>query len=110
MVPWNKLYASLFFGADVSSCLDNQHLNAGGQGLKQTDVATFESFFADLTDFYRQHPQITGAWVSSRFPNQAVMAVPDDETAYAYRDIKTHLYVTPFTHHPGQECCSCFPC
>lgn len=102
MVPWNKLYAALFYGTDVTSCLNNQHVNSGGQGLRQTDVATYESFFADLTDFYRQNPEIGGAFIASRFPNQAVLAIPDEETAYPYRDIKTHLYVTPFTHHPGR--------
>ena len=99
MVPWNKLYTAVFFGTDVTSCLSNHHLNSAGQGLKQTDVATFESFFTDFTDFYRQHLEINGAFVATRYPNQAVLAVPDEETAYPYRDIKTHLYVTLFTHH-----------
>ena len=93
MVPWNLLYASLFFGTDSTSCEDNLHLNSAGQGLRQTDVATWETFFADLTDFLRRHPEIDGSCVASRFPNQAVLAVPDEDTAYPYRDIKTHLYV-----------------
>ncbi|SLM38091.1 fad binding domain protein [Lasallia pustulata] len=92
MVPWNKLYTAVFFGTDVTSCLSNHHLNSAGQGLKQTDVATFESFFTDFTDFYRQHLEINGAFVATRYPNQAVLAVPDEETAYPYRDIKTHLF------------------
>lgn len=94
MVPWNKLYTALFFGTDRTSCLDNQHLSTAGVGLRQIDVATFESFFTDLTDFYRQHPEINGAFVASRYPTQAVVGVPDEQTAYSYRDIKTHLYVT----------------
>lgn len=94
-VPWNILYASLFFGTDSTACQGNQHLNSAGQGVKQTDVATFESFFADFVDFYRQYPKIAGATVISRFPNNAPVAVPDEDTAYAYRDIKTHLYVFP---------------
>ena len=98
MVPWNELYAALFFGADASACEDRQYLNSAGQGLRQTDVATWEVFFGAMTDFLRQYKEITGAFVASRFPNQAVLAVPDEETAYPYRDIKTHLYVRLFSH------------
>jgi len=91
MVPWNELYAALFFGKDSTMCLRNQHLYTAGQGLKQTDVATFDSYFDDMTQFFRQNSEISGALVFSRFPNDAVMAVPNDDTAYQYRDIKTHL-------------------
>ena len=97
MQPWNKLYAALFFGVDSTACKDNQYLSAAGQGLKQTDVAAYETFFGDMTNFLRQHKEIAGSFVATRFPNQAVLAVPDDETAYPYRDIKTHLYVIILT-------------
>lgn len=103
MVPWNRLYAALFFAAPSTACLENQYLNIAGQGLRQTDVSTYESFFADVATFYRQHPEINGTFVASRFPNQAVLAVPDEETAYPYRDIKMHLYVNPFYIIPGSN-------
>ncbi|KAL9639040.1 MAG: hypothetical protein Q9164_001175 [Protoblastenia rupestris] len=91
MVPWNKLYATLFFAVDSTACKKNQYLSAAGQGLRRTDVATFETFFGDMTRFLRRHKEIRGSFVATRFPNQAVLAVPDEETAYPYRDIKTHL-------------------
>ena len=97
MVAWNRISNALYFGAPSTACLENLYLNVAGQGLRQTDVATYESFLADFTNFYRQHPEIRGSFVSQRFPNQAVLRVPDDETAYPYRDIKTHLYVPPST-------------
>ena len=109
MVPWNKLYAALFFGADGTACEDNQYLSSAGQGLRRTDVATWETFFGAMTDFLRQYKEITGAFVASRFPNQAVLAVPDEETAYPYRDIKTHLYVTIFSHYPENGYTPSFP-
>ncbi len=102
MVPWNKLYAALIFGEDATACEENQYLNSAGQGLKQTDVATWETFFGAMTDFLRQYKEISGSLVATRFPNQAVLAVPDEETAYPNRDIKTHLYVTRFSHYIGQ--------
>ncbi|KAL8991190.1 MAG: hypothetical protein Q9177_000338 [Variospora cf. flavescens] len=91
MVPWNKLYAYLFFGGNSTACRKNQYLSSAGQGLRRTDPATFETFFGDMTNFLRQYKAIAGTFVATRFPNQAVLAVPDESTAYPYRDIKTHL-------------------
>jgi hypothetical protein len=93
MVPWNKLYTVLFFGKDSMMCLRNLHLYTSGGGLKQTDVANFESYFGDLDQFFRENTEVGGAFVVSRFSNNAVVAVGNDETAYGkrHREIKTHL-------------------
>ncbi|KAI4151184.1 MAG: hypothetical protein LQ341_000956 [Variospora aurantia] len=53
MVPWNKLYADLFFGGNSTACRKNQYLSSAGQGLRRTDPATFETFFGDMTNFLR---------------------------------------------------------
>lgn len=94
MVPWNKLYTALFFGKDPTMCQWNLHIYTAGSGMKQTDVATFESYFHELTGFLREHP-VGGAFVISRFPNDAVLAMAGGETAYGrrHREITTHLYV-----------------
>ncbi|KAI4286652.1 MAG: hypothetical protein L6R35_004097 [Caloplaca aegaea] len=71
MVPWNKLYAYLFFGGNSTACRENQYLSSAGQGLRRTDPATFETFFGDMTNFLRQYKAIAGTFVATRFPNQA---------------------------------------
>lgn len=91
LVPWNKLYASLFFGADVTSCQSNQHLAAGGEGLRRTDVGDYIKFTNDFQSFSRKFPTVNGSFVASRFSSKAPLSVPDDDAAYPYRDIKTHL-------------------
>lgn len=72
--------------------------------MKQTDVATFESYFDELTEFYRENP-VGGAFVVSRFPNDAVKAMAGGETSYGrrHREITTHLYVLPRLVHSNQE-------
>ncbi|KAL6230189.1 hypothetical protein BDW75DRAFT_223377 [Aspergillus navahoensis] len=92
VVPWNLLYSTLYFGADSIACKDNNHLFNGGAGVTHIDVDAFTKYTTRFTEFWRQNPGVTPAVVFSRFPNQAVRAVPDEETAYPYRDISTHIY------------------
>ena len=90
-IAWNKLYSVLFFGTDGSSCEKNLHLSAGGQGLRQTDVAAYTKFFNDFTAFSVKYPTVNSSFVASRFASDAPLSVADDTAAYPYRDIKTHL-------------------
>ncbi len=80
-----------FFGNDNGACVPNQHINIYTVGLKQIHPPVFESFFANLTDFWVANPDFQGRLLLQRYPNQALQAVPDAETAYAYRDIKTYM-------------------
>ncbi|KAI9879288.1 MAG: hypothetical protein M1830_009018 [Pleopsidium flavum] len=91
MVPWSEVISTSYFGFDSTACVDGQYVNAYSIGLKCTEVSTFESFFAELSDFSRQHPNIHSNLVIHRFPTQAVLAVPDSETAYPHRQLKMHV-------------------
>ncbi|KAL2871241.1 uncharacterized protein BJX67DRAFT_343924 [Aspergillus lucknowensis] len=104
VVPWNILYSTLYFGADSAACKENNHLFNGGAGVTHIDVDAFTAYTTRFTDFWRDYPGVTPAVVFSRFPNQAVRAVPDEETAYPYRDISTHIYFEDvFEDDPANE-------
>jgi hypothetical protein len=61
-------------------------------GVKTLDEATFKKFTADFTSFFYQFPVARGSlFFLEFFPTQAVMAVPDDATAYPHRDITGQL-------------------
>ncbi|KAE8146574.1 hypothetical protein BDV25DRAFT_162207 [Aspergillus avenaceus] len=91
-VPLPKLYSALFFANTGVACTKNNHLFSGGAAVREIDVDTFVEYTNRFASFWPQYPGVSPALVISRFPNDAVVAVPDDETAYPYRDIKTHLY------------------
>ncbi|KAI4144670.1 MAG: hypothetical protein LQ341_002600 [Variospora aurantia] len=74
----------------------NQHINIYTLGLKRIDPPTFESFFAKLDVFWQVNPDFQGRLLLQRFPNQAVQAVPDDDTAYGHRDVKTYMNIEGF--------------
>jgi fumiquinazoline A oxidase len=94
MVPWNQELQAAFFGLQNGACNDQNYVNIYSLSLNQTDVSTWESYFADLAEFYVQYPEYQGRLLAERYPTQAVLAVPDSKTAYAYREAKTQLYVT----------------
>lgn len=92
VVPWNTLYAALYFGDPSTACTENNHLFNGGAAVTHTDVDAFVKYTNRFTSFWHDHPGVSPSLVISRFPTQGVRAVPDEETAFPYRDINTHLY------------------
>jgi hypothetical protein len=80
-----------FFGLDNGACTPNQHLNIYTLGLKHYSPPTFESFLANLTDFWIANPDFQGRLLLQRYSNKVVNSVPDEESAYAYRDVKTYM-------------------
>jgi hypothetical protein len=93
-VPWNRVTSTSYFRLDEKACKKGQYINMYSIGRNRTDVSIYESFFDDLTDFYSENPDILTFFVIHRFPTQAVLAVPDEETAYPHRHLKMHMYVS----------------
>lgn len=92
MVQWNEIDKKAFFGSAPTTCAKNQNQNVYGLGIKTYDVPTFQTFFADLQKLFVDHPPTQqSVFFIEAFPNQAVKAVPFDETAYPWRDITAHL-------------------
>jgi len=80
-----------FFGNDNGACTPNQHINIYTVALKQTHPTTFESFFANLTGFWKANPDYQGRLLMQRYPTDGPLATADEKTAYAYRDVKTYM-------------------
>jgi len=77
---------SEMFPPDHGSCLPDQRINIYTMALKQFDPPTFDEFYPRMVDFWQQHPEYDGRLLIQRFPNDAVVAVPDAETVYPWRD------------------------
>jgi fumiquinazoline A oxidase len=103
MLPWTEIIPKAYFGLDGGACAERRYVNAYTTGLKQTDVATMESWIADLHAFSSKYLDIRNNFVIHRWPQQAVLAVPDDETTYPYRDLKIHMYVFPSLAVPSSS-------
>ena len=88
-VPWNEEISQAYFGNAGGACTVNNRVNIYHAALKQTHVPTWESYFANLTQFYLDYPADAGRVVIQKYASQAVLAVPDSRTAYPVRDTKT---------------------
>jgi fumiquinazoline A oxidase len=82
---------SLLFPPILGSCTPNQHINIYSVALTHTDPNTFDSVFQEMDNFWQQHSDYQGRLLIQRFPNDAVVAVPDNETAYPWRNAVAHV-------------------
>ena len=63
-----------------------------GVNLRQFDPAAFESAIDKLVKLYNEVPAARGSlYVIEFFPNNAVLEVPDEDTAYPWRDAICNL-------------------
>ncbi|KAI2621292.1 hypothetical protein GGR54DRAFT_96717 [Hypoxylon sp. NC1633] len=68
----------------------NRH-NAYTVGLRKTNVAALQDTVGDLTKFFKTHPDYHGSFAIQRYSSEATLRVPDNETAYPWRDISSYL-------------------
>lgn len=92
----NELFKSALFGLDAALCEDGANRNSYAILVKGYDVPTMIETFNGLSDFYSAFPQaINSSMEIIRLPFQGVQAVPDDATAYPWRDAGGSVYVSP---------------
>ncbi|KAL9622084.1 MAG: hypothetical protein Q9160_003583 [Pyrenula sp. 1 TL-2023] len=89
-VPWNKVIAIAAQGVGQGAlCTPNTYDNTYASNMKLYSASSFQTTFDALANFYQTYP--AGRLSSSNleiFPNQAVAALPDDFSAYPWRDTK----------------------
>ena len=94
VVPWNLLGSSSIFGLDAEFCIDGGNHNLYAVGIKSFDVPTFVEYTNNLTELWAQYPASNeSTFEIELFLTQAVLAVPNNATAYPWRDINAQVYV-----------------
>jgi len=94
MVPADNIMDAAFFnsfGQDNGACTPNQHINIYTMALKQIHTPTFQSFFAELVNFWEANPGFQGRWLMQRYANDGPLRVGDSATAYGNRDAKLFM-------------------
>ncbi|KAL8988161.1 MAG: hypothetical protein Q9177_002723 [Variospora cf. flavescens] len=98
VVPWNKLVSTAAGGADALICPKNVSHNTWWANLRSLPSSTFQASFDELNNFYKQYPEARGTTINAEtFPNQAMAAVPDDDSAYPWRDALGHIQIGVIT-------------
>lgn len=95
MIPWAQISTSQGFGMlDTVFCLGTADRVIYGVNVRELHAATYATVFGKMRRFYRQHPAARGSTIAMEmWPNQAAMKVPDEETAYPWRDARGNMYV-----------------
>jgi hypothetical protein len=97
-VSWNNLTKVAFFGSESRvpdpCAVKNLSDNIYGGAIQTWDVPTFERLFADLAAFFDKYLAARGTvFFIEFFSKEKSMSVPDDATAYPWRNVTAHLLV-----------------
>ncbi|KAF4627992.1 hypothetical protein G7Y89_g10162 [Cudoniella acicularis] len=99
--PWNKVIEGVAGGADAFNCLNGAEHSVYDVNGRKISGDTYKMVFDKLSVFYEQNPDGRESLVQiDLFPNQAMLATPDDATAYPWRDTIA-LHDIEFILDPG---------
>lgn len=92
MLPWNRLIKDNRFGVDAFACIKGGNHSVMGMNLYKFDTATYVGLVDKFDSLYSQNPSlIASLLVFELFPNTVTRSVPDEATAYPYRDALGYL-------------------
>ncbi|KAL8666834.1 MAG: hypothetical protein Q9202_001074 [Teloschistes flavicans] len=98
VVPWNKLVSTAAGGVDTLLCQKNLSHNTYWANLRNLSASTFQATFEKMDSFFQKYPEVRGSSINlETFPNQAMAAVPDDASAYPWRDALGHIQIGVMT-------------
>lgn len=86
-VPWSDEIATAAEGINAALCQKNLSRNPYSANLRNLSSSTFQTTFEKMVQFFDDYPNARSTAIDiETFPNQAMVAVPDDATAYPWRD------------------------
>ncbi|KAF5558959.1 hypothetical protein FMEXI_154 [Fusarium mexicanum] len=91
-LPWNRLVENTFAGAAVTVCQPNINRNLYTLSMRNYSASTWEAVSSKLATLYSRYPQArSSSLLYEFFPNQAMAAIPLDETAFPRRDTTAYI-------------------
>ena len=86
-IPWKDIEPVSKFGVDKFACIKGGKHSVYSINLYQIDVPTLVSFTTYLDGVFKQYPGLQRAiWAIVQYPNRVIKSIPDQETAYAWRN------------------------
>lgn len=101
MVPWKDLETAARFNTSAFACAKGGMHNVWGLNLYQIDVPTLVSAVEYMDRVYAEYPDFREAFLAiDLYADRVTRSVPDDATAYPYRNALARLYVKDFPTSP----------
>ncbi|EWG48753.1 hypothetical protein FVEG_08427 [Fusarium verticillioides 7600] len=92
VLPWNRLVENTFAGAAVTVCEPNTNRNLYTLSMKNYSASTWEAVASKLVTFYARFPHArSSSLLYEFFPNQAMTAIPLEDTAFPRRDTTAYI-------------------
>ncbi|KAI5867521.1 hypothetical protein GGS23DRAFT_612659 [Durotheca rogersii] len=103
-IPWNRVTTEAGFGGDAETCIPDRVVSIYSANLRRFSASAAIQAFGKMGSFYAQYPDARGSSVLlESFPNEAAVAVPDDATAYPWRDTATYLLIQILLDEAGSS-------
>ncbi|KUI56423.1 6-hydroxy-D-nicotine oxidase [Cytospora mali] len=91
-IPTNKLLHAAAFGFIPLIQQNSAIRSAYSANMKNISGPVLQDVFDKMCALYEAHPDARGSAIEmEHFPNQAMAAVPDEETAYPWRDSRNSI-------------------
>ena len=91
-LPWNELVTKSGFEFDAMLAIKGQPHSIFGSNIKNIDSSKWVEIFNKMNDFYASTPAARTSVIGLEvYSNEAVAAVPDDATAYPWRDAQAKV-------------------
>lgn len=91
-IPWTQVSTQTTFLLDGPVCEDGQIYDIYPVNWRTFNATSMTESFAKLAQFWDENESGKTAVITvETWPVQATMAVPDDATAYAWRDTTTYM-------------------
>ncbi|KAJ6013601.1 FAD-binding domain-containing protein [Penicillium herquei] len=99
MVPWNELIDATFFGggADPNCSLGSTRKSVSTAAFNVIDPQAQVNMTNKFKEMITRYPQTIGSGIALYLPaTQAARAIPNNQTAYAWREVLGHMQVAIF--------------
>ena len=92
MIPWKNIETLSKFGTDAFACIKGNFHSVWGLNLYQIDVPTLIEAVNYMDTVYAQYPGFRQTFLAiDMYASRVVESVPDDATAYPYRNAIARL-------------------
>ncbi|RYC63463.1 hypothetical protein CHU98_g2747 [Xylaria longipes] len=93
-ITWNEISTQATFLLDGPVCEDKQIYDIYGVNLRNLSASTLASNFETLATLFVEQPAARNSTiVLETWPIEAAVTVPDDSTAYPWRDAMTYVLI-----------------
>ncbi|KAF7504179.1 hypothetical protein GJ744_002598 [Endocarpon pusillum] len=93
-VPWKTYLTDLGFQLGIAVCEKGQQHSMYSVATKNLSVPDYITAFNTFDKLFNDYPETRGSTLEVElFPNQAVVAVPLESTAYPWRDVQAHVMI-----------------